>query len=63
MMGGHMDLMTVAQQTGAQGLGGNRSATIKPRNHLLLDGDVSFDTVSRDYKGDQAFKAKLEKPR
>ena len=78
-----MDLMTVTQQTGAQGLGGNRSATIKPRycyralnwlrnkdnflsirrNHLLLDGDVRYDTVSRDYKGDKAFKAKLEKPR
>ena len=38
MMGGHMDLMTVTQQTGAQGLGGNRSATIKPRyNYRALN--------------------------
>ena len=31
LMAGNMDLVTVTQQTGSQGLGGRRSASVRPR--------------------------------
>ena len=31
LMAGPMDLVTVTQQTGAQGIGGFRSASVRPR--------------------------------
>ena len=62
-MRGDMDLVTEAQQRDSAGLGGFRSHSVKPRHSLALDGMVEYRTNNKEFRGQQASKATIEKPR
>lgn len=48
LMAGPMDLVTVTQQTGAQGIGGFRSA-VRPRDQLSFPGEMELLSSHTDY--------------
>ena len=60
---GDMELVTEAQQRDSAGLGGFRSHSVKPRHSLALDGQVDYKTINKEFRGQLASKAALEKPR